>query len=98
MNLTVCCTPGLCSLSLRERAGVRGLLAWTENPLTLTLSQGEREQKVPVKINLTAYYCASKTTSRSRMTVLNRVASPMTFPMTLTALAGMILPGWLTGV
>ena len=32
-----------------------GPLARTENPLTLTLSQGERGQKVPVKINLTVY-------------------------------------------
>ena len=55
MNLTVCGANCLCSLSLRERVGVRGLSAWDEDPLTLTLSQGERGKKVPVKINLTVY-------------------------------------------
>ena len=48
---------GLCSLSLRERAGVRvreqGRNAW--GTLTLTLSQGERGKKVPVIMNVTMY-------------------------------------------
>ena len=45
-----------------------------------------------------AAYNASSTTSRARTACLNSVASPTTLPMTLTALAGMILPGSLTGV
>jgi len=56
MNLTVFCTNGLHSLSLWERAGVRVRMAdhaW--GTLTLTLSQGERGKKVPVKMNVTMY-------------------------------------------
>jgi len=56
MNLTVFCTNGLYALSLRERAGVRvrmGNHAW--KTLTLTLSQGERGKRVPVKMNVTPY-------------------------------------------
>jgi len=37
---------------LRERAGVRGPTPW-KKPLTLTLSQWEREKKVPAKIDTT---------------------------------------------
>jgi len=54
MNLTVFCTTGLCSLSPRERAGVR-VPKRRKKPLTLSLSQRERGKKVPVKINLTTY-------------------------------------------
>jgi hypothetical protein len=54
MHLTVFCTNGLCSLSLRERAGVR-VPRSRKKLLTLTLSQGERGQMVPVKIDLTMY-------------------------------------------
>jgi len=47
MNVTVFCTNGLYSLSHRERAGVR-VPSVLLKPLTLTLSQREREQMVLV--------------------------------------------------
>ena len=46
--------PFLPPLPLGEGRG-EGPLARTENSLTLTLSQGERGQKVAVKMNLTEY-------------------------------------------
>jgi hypothetical protein len=52
--LSVGCTECLCSLSLWERAGVRGP-RYRKKPLTLILSQKERGQKGPVKINVTVY-------------------------------------------
>ena len=54
MQLSVGCAHCLCSLSLWERAGVR-VPRCRKKPLTLTLSRGEREQKGPVKINVTVY-------------------------------------------
>jgi hypothetical protein len=51
MYLTVFCASGLCSLSLRERAGVR-VPSVREKPLTLPLSQRERG---PDGINMTKH-------------------------------------------
>jgi hypothetical protein len=42
---SVTCCLGFFSLSLRERAGVRGLAQRRTSTLTLTLSQWERERK-----------------------------------------------------
>jgi hypothetical protein len=49
------CANYLCSLSLRERAGVRGFFAKAEDPLILSLFQRERKQGVPVKLHLARY-------------------------------------------
>ena len=55
MNLSVGCANCLCSLSPWERVGVRVLWPELKTPLTLTLSQGERGKKVPVKMNVTMH-------------------------------------------
>ena len=52
MHLTVFYRSGICSLSLRERAGVR-VPKLRKKPLTLTFSLGERGKKGSVKINET---------------------------------------------
>ena len=57
MHLFVGSANGFCPLSRWERVGVRVL--WpgpkTPSPCDKTLAQKEREQTVPVKINLTVY-------------------------------------------